>query len=172
MARFRRMARLRPVQSLKHIVDISQSLAANTQLNLTLIKAVDSPALANTSEVQQGAAVNAIYLKFEVQSNQDTSPGAIPNFYMVIQKNPGNNVSNINPAATGSSDLKRFVIHQEMIMFENTGKGGNPRVVFQGVLKIPRGYRRFGYNDQLVCIIKAPALITVSCLQCIYKEYR
>ncbi len=168
---YRRMSRLRPVQSLKHIVDISQSLAANTLLPITLIKAVDTPVLANRAEVQQGSTVSSIYFRLEMASNQATSLGAIPNFYMAIFKNPGNNLTNPSPVLLGSTDLKKFVIHQEMVMFENV-QGGNPRVVFQGVIKIPRQYKRFGYNDQLVCLIQAPSLITVSCLQCIYKEFR
>ncbi len=168
---FRRRS-LVPVNRRKHIVDINQSLAANTQLDLNLIRAVDSPVLANVKDVATASKVNAIYLKLECQSNQAQSQGAVPNFYMAIFKNPGGNLTPPNPSSAGDDDNKKFIIHQEMVMFENVGFGGNPRVVFQGVIKIPKGYKRFGYNDLLQCIIIAPSLITVSCLQCIFQEYR
>ncbi len=169
---YRRALKYRPINSLKHIVDISQQLPINTQLNLVLIKSSDAPVAANTADIETAAVVKSLFLKFEVQSNNVSSPGAIPNFYMIIFKNPGGNLTPPNPSLAGSDDNKKHIIHQEMIMMENVGQGGNPRVVFHGVIKIPRLYQRFGLNDLLQCVIKAPAMATVSCLQCIYKELR
>ncbi len=163
---------LRPVNRIKHIVDVSQTLAQATTLGIVLVNATDTPTLANTKGVQTGSTVNGIYLKFEVASNEAIDLGAIPNFYMLIMKNPGGNLTSINPTTAGDDDNKRFIIHQEMVMIENKGQGSNPRVVFNGVIVIPKGYRRFAPNDTLDIVINCPALATVSCLQCIYKEFR
>ncbi len=172
MARYRRALRLRPVMSIKHIVDGSATLAANTKLDQVLVKATENAILTNTADVLVGSTVSSIFLKLEVSSNEAQDLGAIPNFYMYVIKNPANELVTPTPNNVGANDKKKFVIHQEMIMMENTGQGGNPRTVFAGVIKIPRGYRRFGYEDQLQLVLFGTALNTALCFQCIYKEFR
>ncbi len=162
---------MRPIQRIKHVIDGSQAMTAGTQLNIDLVKAVDAPVLANRIEVVTGATVNAIYLRIEVASNEAQDVGAIPNCYLLITKNPGDNITIPAANAVGSSDNKRFVIHQEMVMFENN-LGGNVRTLFNGVVVIPKGYRRFGPNDKLVMSILTTAVNAVSCQQCHYKEFR
>ncbi len=162
---------LRPVQRIKHVVDFSATLAAGTQLGVNLIKARDAPVIANTAEVITGAKVHGVYLKVEVASNEAQDVGAIPNVYMAIFKNPGAALSAPAISAVGSDDNKRFIIHQEMIMLDNK-LGGNPRILFNGVIKIPKGYSRFGPNDNLQVLIVAPALNIALCFQCHYKEFR
>ncbi len=101
------------------MVDVQATLTAATQLDTSIVKAVDAPVLANTSEVETGSKVNGIYLKVEVATNEPFVDGAIPNVYLMIIKNPGNNlIASSFPAANavGANDNKRFVIHQEMLM--------------------------------------------------------
>ncbi len=171
MARRMSMA-LRPVHRIKHVVDSAATVAQNTQLNVALITAKDAPVLANTAEVETGSKVNGIYLRVEVASNEAIDLGAIPNVYMIILKSPGDNINVSVPNAVGISNNKRFVIHQEMSMIENKGQGSNARTLFNGVVIIPKGYRRFGPADVLYLGFKAPALATVLCIQCHYKEFR
>ncbi len=132
--------------------------------------AVQTPVLTTPNQVAIGARVSSIYLKVEVASNE-TDAGAIPNVYMMVYKNPGNNITPPDVASVGTSDSKRFVIHQEMIMLNNLA-GGNPRTMFQGVIKIPRGMQRQGNDDFLQVSIKSTAVNIALCIQCIYKEYR
>ncbi len=162
---------MRPIHRIKHVVDASATLAAAATFNVNLIDTTDAPVLANTNEVETGSKVNGIYLKVEVASNEAQDVGAIPNVYIMIFKNPGSNVTMPAPNAVGASDNKRFIIHQEMVMIDNK-LGGNPRVIFNGVIAIPRGYRRFGPDDTLAIGFLAPALNIVLCLQCHYKEFR
>jgi len=172
MARYRRMnMALRPVHRIKHVVDQSATLAANTKLNVLLIDTVDAPVLSATPEVETGSKVNGIYLKVEVASNETEDVGAIPNVYMSIFKNPGGALTSMNPNVVGSNDLKKYVIHQEMIMIENS-KGGNPRILFNGVIKIPKGYVRNGPGDKLQLVVISPAIDIALCSQCHYKEFR
>lgn len=169
---YRRSMALRPVNRIKHVVDNSFSLAANTVLDVQLVTARDAPVLANPQEIVTGSKVYGIYLRVEVASDEVADVGAIPNVYMAVFKNPGDNLALIQANAVGANDNKRFVIHQEMLMIENTGRGGNPRVLFNGVIKIPRGFSRFGPNDRLEITFISPAINFVGCLQCHYKEFR
>ncbi len=165
---------LRPVNRIKHVVDTSATLAAGTQLDSSIILATDTPSLAATASVETGSKVNGIYLKVEVATNEPFVDGAIPNVYMMIIKNPGGNLIAAGipaPNAVGSSDNKRFVIHQEMLMLQNAD-GSNPRTLFNGVIVIPKGMRRMGPNDNWFVSFLSPQLDIALCLQCHYKEFR
>ncbi len=163
-----RFTRLRPVQSLKHIVDIQGGLGVGVTDATSLIKSVDAPVLANANEVQTGSTISSIFLNVQVSA---TSTAALANVYMAVWKEPGGNLSLINPANVGTSDDKRFVIHQEMTMTEKNSTA-IPRTLFKGVIKIPRGYKRFGYNDILQLTLRSPGVTMDFCIQCIYKEFR
>ncbi len=169
MARFRRQnMSLRPVHSIKHQVDIQGASTAGTNTANNLINSVDAPVLASVANVETGCRVNAIYLKVEAYA---TSAAALANAYMIVVKNPGGSIAAISPNAVGANDNKRFVIHSEMVMLEQS-VNGNPRTLFKDVLMIPKGYRRFGINDLLQIFIKAPGVDINFCVQCIYKELR
>ncbi len=86
-------------------------------------------------------------------------------------KNPGGNL--VLPAANqvGSSDNKKYVFHQEMKMLEQS-VSGNPRTIFNGVIAIPKGYRRNGPNDVTIIRTFAPGVNTNVCVQAHYKEFR
>ncbi len=166
--RFSRGNSLRPVNRIKHVVDQQLGLVAAAQQEFTLIESNDDPVLANTNEVLTGSTVNAIYLNVEAYA---TSTAALANIYMIVGKNPGTNLAGITPNAVGASDNKRFVIHQEMKMMEKNTTG-NPRTIFNGVIMIPRGYRRMGPNDIIYIRFLAPGVNADACFQCHYKEFR
>ncbi len=170
MARFR--SSIHPVNRVKHVVDKSASLTGGTTIGESLITTVDAPVLALPEQVVTGSKVHGIYLKVEVASNEVQNLGAIPNVYMAVYKNVANAVGTITPNAVGPSDKKRYVIHQEMVMIENTGRGGNARILFNGVIKIPKGYSRFGPSDRLTMTLLSPVLDIVYCFQVHYKEFR
>ncbi len=163
-----KFTRLRPVQSLKHIVDIQGGLTIGANTLNDLVVAKDAPVLGNPAEVQTGSTVGSIFLNVQVSA---TSTAALANVYMAIYKSPGDNLSAINPTNTGINDSKRFVIHQEMIMTEKNTTA-IPRTLFKGVINIPRSYKRFGYNDALIIVLRSPGVTMDFCFQCIYKEFR
>ncbi len=133
-----------------------------------MITANDNPVIANVKEVETGSVINGIYLKVEAVA---TTAAALANYYIAIFKNPGGNLNPPPPNAVGIDDNKKFVIHQEMVMFQQQANS-NPRTVFNGVIVIPRGYRRFGPNDTLNLLTLAPGVNTFQCVQCHYKEFR
>ncbi len=164
-----RELQLRPVQRIKHVVDRQAGIVAGVNLDTSLIIATDTPVLAQTDEVQTASTVHGIYLKVEVTN--DGATGVLPNAYMIVFKNPGGNLT--LPAANnvGVNDNKKYVIHQEMVMLQQI-ENSNPRTLFNGVIVIPRGYKRFGINDSLVVRIFSPGIALFACLQCHYKEFR
>ncbi len=157
--------------SIKHVVDSSASVAAATQLNTVVMDAVQTPVLTTPTQTAIGGRVGAFYLRVEVAVDVSIA-NAIPNFYMIVYKNVGSNINPPDPASVGTSDVKRFVLHQEMVMLDNSGDGPNPRTVFNGVIKIPRGMARQGNDDLIQISTVCPSLTTKQCIQCIYKEFR
>ncbi len=164
---------IRPVKSVKHIVDTATSAAAGAVATIILAQTVDSPSTANVEQVNVGSTINSIFLRVEVFATSTFS--GVPRVYMAVMKNPGNNLPSINPSSVGDNDEKRFVIHQEMTMVGNGALGSFPRTMFKGVVRLPRGYRRMGVLDRLVLLVAHDAAettgITNVCQQCIYKEY-
>ncbi len=171
MARFRSRMAMRPINRIKHVVDISATASAGVAHVANIITSVDAPVLANTSECVTGSKVYGFYLKVVVASNEDTVIGAIPNVYMAVMKNPANDLTNVVPNAVGSNDLKKYVIHQEMVMIENR-KSGIPTTLFNGVIKIPKGYARNGPADRIKIIVLCPAIDFSVCYQAHFKEFR
>ncbi len=165
----RRGQSLRPVNRIKHVIDFQGATAAGTSFNQTLVQSTDTPVLANTDECETGSKVNGIYLKVEVVNTGVT--GVLANAYMIVWKNPGANLARPAPNAVGASDNKRFVIHQEMVMLQMVDNS-NPRTLFNGVIIIPRGYRRNGPNDILEISLFSPGVELNICIQCHYKEFR
>ncbi len=166
--RYNRGMALRPVQRIKHVIDTQIGINGGTNHTANLILASDTPALASVEQVQTGSTVHGIYLKVEVYA---VTAGSLSNCYLSISKNPGGNLTIPNPNSVGSSDNKKYVIHQEMIMLERQ-VNGNPRTLFNGVIKIPKGYKRFGPNDGLEIKIRPPGVNIDACYQCHYKEFR
>ncbi len=111
-----------------------------------------------------------MYLKVEVASTEDVV-GGIPNCYLIVFKNNADNQTIPTASSVGTSDTKRFVIHQEMVMLENKA-GGNPRTLFNGVIRIPRAFQRQGNDDTMRVSIISPIVNIALCIQCIYKEFK
>ncbi len=167
--RFRRGGMsLRPVNRIKHVVDVQAATTAGTGVNVTLANTTDTPVLSSPTDVETGSTINGIYLKVEVNA---TSSAALANVYMYVAKNPGNNLALPEPNAVGVSEVKRYVIHQEMVMMQQV-TNSNPRTLFNGVIVIPRGYRRNAPDDDLFMRILSPGVNINFCVQCHYKEFR
>ncbi len=166
--RSRNQNRLRPVNRIKHVVDRQIGIALNVRDTSDLAEAVDAPVIANTTEVQTGCTINGIFLVVEVYA---TTSGALSNVYMMIVKNPGSQLTFVNPNVIGGSTMKKFVIHQEMVMLQKV-TNSNPRTLFKGVIVLPRHMRRFAPDDKLQLAIFSPGVNIDVCFQCHYKEFR
>ncbi len=164
----RRGMGLRPINRIKHVIDQQAGVVLNNVFDSTLALATDTPTLAVTTSVETGSTINGIYLNVEAYA---TTAGALANVYIMVFKNPGGNISFPNPNVVGANDNKRYVIHQEMRMLEQS-VNGNPRTVFNGVIVIPKGYRRMAPNDVITLRLFAPGVDISFCMQAHYKEFR
>ncbi len=131
---------------------------------------MQTPNLTIPQQTEIGSKVSSIYLRVEVVATENV-PGGIPNCYLMVWKNPGTNMTAPTASSVGTSDIKRFVLHQEMVMLQNVA-AGNPRTLFNGVIKIPRGLQRQGNDDSLQVSVVSPIVNIAVCIQCIFKEYR
>ncbi len=171
MPRFNRMIAMRPIQRIKHVIDKQAGVTLGSQNTTTLVLANDSPTLGSTTQVVTGSTVNGVYIKAEVSA---TSGTALNNVYFAIMKNPGGNLTAPAINIVGASDNKKYIIHQEMIMLQkfDADVASNPRILFNGVVKIPKGYKRFGPNDSLLLLVLSPGANIDLCIQAHYKEFR
>ncbi len=160
---------MRPVHRIKHVVDSQFATPLGVVNDTQLIKSVDAPVLANTNEVETGSKVNGIYLRVEVVNTGVA--GVLANAYLAVFKSPGGSISINNPNTIGTDKDKRYVIHQEMVMLQMVDNS-NPRTLFNGVIAIPRGYRRFGPADLLIARVFSPGVELSACIQAHYKKFR
>ncbi len=167
--RNRNRLRLRPINRIKHVIDKQYSEGAGVVEVTNLAVATDTPTLAVSTSVETGCTINGIYLHVEVVNTGVT--GVLANAYLMVWKNPGGNIVPPVPNAVGINDNKRFIIHQEMIMLQMVDNS-NPRTLFNGVIVLPKGYRRFAPNDALELHIFSPGVELNGCIQCHYKEFR
>ncbi len=172
MARFRFSRKgnssIRPVHRVKHVVDQQGATVLGTPATFNIVESLDAPIVANTQEVETGSTVNGIFIKVEANA---TTSAALSNCYIMIMKNPGGNLTFPNANVVGSNDNKKYVIHQEMIMFQQV-TNSNPRTLFAGVIVIPRGYRRMAINDLIQIQFFSPGVNINFCFQAHYKEFR
>ncbi len=172
----RRNLAIRPVQSLKHIVDVASSVVLAVQTVIPVIESGINPSLTTPTQVNEGSTVNAIYLRAEVLPTGVYA--GVPRVYMSVFKEPGTGLNIPDPNNSGINSNKRYIIHQEMTMVNNPGADGAvvPRTMFQGVVRIPPRLKRFGYSDRLLVVFQngtgETSGIANVCIQCIYKEYQ
>ncbi len=176
--RSRQALRIRPVQSIKHVVDVATSAVGGAVVStIPVIDAVENPSYTTAfDQVHFGSTVGSIYLRVEIVHSGGNF-NTVPRIYMAVQKNPGNEHPVANPSTIGDSDLRKFIIHQEMTMVTGIASNDNsfPRTMFQGVIRIPPRLKRFGINDRLVVSFALDngetSAVVNACVQCIYKEF-
>ncbi len=162
------MSGLRPINSIKNIIYANGS-TSTTPLEVKLAIADDTLLLA--TNVNNGSRINQIWLSIDVCG---TFTSALNNqiiFY--IAKNPGDNLTMPSPSSEGTSNEKKFIFWSRQAMVMRIQEGGNV-YHWEGWIKIPKHYRRFGTDDTLVFEIRHSIATTVGhfCLQCIYKWYK
>ncbi len=159
---------LRPVNRIKHVIDVQGATVAGTQSNNLISVGVDNPVQATTTDCAIGSKVNGFFIVAEVYATTSVS---LANCYFGLFKNVGGNLTNPPLNLVGINDNKRYMIHQEMVMLQKQDDS-NPRTLFKGVIAVPRGYRRIGPQDQWVVSFLAPGVNIDFCFQVHYKEFR
>ncbi len=177
----RRGLALRPIVSTKNVVDNSGVVVGNTsQVLQTLISGVDETTRgAGSNEVNRSATVKGIYLSLFFGSSTNVASPAVPlmDWYIIFDKGGRLSVTpsfgaNQNqfptPGATGISINVNSIIHEEKGLVGEQNDGA--KMVFQGVVKLPRHMSKFAAQDKLVLVARSNE-DTAFCLKCIYKWY-
>ncbi len=163
----RRALSLRPVDSIKNVVDDFNTITTTTQ-QLVIAKAKDSPVTTVNSDVKRGCAIKAIWCSFDV-CGTGTS-GTIQKTGLYIIKNPGNNLAIPGVFSVGTSNEKKFIFKQWQFMTMRN-QDGNPPFHWEGWIKIPRRYQRMGTDDLLQMVWANDTLTGHMTSQFIYKWY-
>ncbi len=171
----RRSMALHPINTLKHVVDLQQTIPAGTKNGFDLVTVVENATSTNANFNDVGSHVRTIFLNVQVV-NSVNSTGLINNVYMYCIVNPAGIISNnsypdVN--AIGTSNFRKQVFHQEMAMLSDANDS-IPTTLFKGVLKIPRKASRLGIDDKIIVFVGTPVggPEVDACVQCIYKEVR
>ncbi len=136
---------------------------------------------ANPEEVPRGCKITSFYLSLFFASDQNnTGVGEIElvDWYIFHEKGGvliangsfGNGGTQIPvPGATGLNQNVNQVMHEEKGIVGEKNDGS--KMVFQGVVRIPRGKQRFTVGDTVVINARAN-FATVFCGKAIYKYYQ
>ncbi len=162
----RRSLNLRPINSVKNILDTTQlSVAAATTTTVVVAATVNDYA-GGATDVPIGAKISSIYLFVQILPTAGTA-----NVDWYIWKRPGSVTTNGPvPGATGGSVDRKWIMHEEKGLPGNAADGAYP-LTFKGVIRIPRGRQRMGESDSIRIQIRG-ADIHNFCIKAIYKFYQ
>ncbi len=170
----RRSSTLRPINSQKHENTWSfLGQIANSVKTIVLIKGTERGAIATNdpTEVQIGAKISSIYIEFNL--NGVDNSGEVQVFHWQIMKNPNNQIGSPDPTSYNSAQKSKILKRgMEMLPQIPLGSGGTVQTKRIFVVKIPRGFQRFGDNDQLQLHYKSTSASAINfCGIHIFKEY-
>ncbi len=166
--RNRRAMSMRPVDSMKNVVEIANSTGTTVQ-NEILVLTVDTAVTTASNQVQRGSNIKAIYLSFDVCGLAATGVRQITNLYLM--KNPGANLTAPGTFTVGTSNEKKFVFRQWSFQTMRN-QDGNPPFHWEGWIPIPKRYQRFGTDDLLHLTQQTDTAAGHLSGQCIYKWFR
>jgi len=164
MARYRSRMALRPINSVKNIVDsVSIGVAAATVTTVDLGVVVNAYA-GGVGEIPIGAKVSSVYLF--VQAIPEAAVGVID--FLVGKKPTG--VTLPVPGTSGGDVARKYILHEEKGI-PGVFNNGAPPLTFRGVIKIPRGRQRQAEGDKIQIKIRGSTVYD-ACVKCIYKFYQ
>jgi len=168
LARRRFRADLHPVNSFKNIIDTDGGLVAGLASVTPVAIAVEVQNLVATSNnVPRGGHVRSFYYSLFVFADDTT--GSVPPLIDVYWwKNVGGVSTRPTNGSTGSSDLKRFILHEEKGLSSSKELGGMPMIV-KGVVKVPPSKSKFGLNDTIEMVLESANISGQFCAKHIYK---
>ncbi len=159
---------LRPVDSTKNITH-NEATTAATIVEIVLVNAIDAPTNAVVNSIQRSATVKAIWISLDLCGLAAT--GVLQTTRVYLMKNPGNNLTPPLPGTEGSSNEKKFIFKQWSAMTMRIQDGPTP-YHWEGWVKIPKRYQRFGIDDRLVLEFATSAGGGHLAIESIYKWFR
>ncbi len=164
---FRRALALRPVDSIKNVRYLEASVGI-TAVNTVIANAVDTPTTAVTNDVKRGCSIKAVWISLDICGLAGT--GVLQTTTCYLMKNPGANLTPPTPRTEGSSNEKKFIFKTWNYMTMRN-QDGNPPYHWEGWVKIPKRYQRFGTDDQLQLVFACTTAAGHLSLMSLYKWY-
>ncbi len=158
----------RPINSIKHIIDVSGNLVGGSESAIPLADAVDAADLLQPTQVNTGCTISSLFVSVFILGESATVSGLADWYFWKIPNNAIAAGSVPTPGNTGVARAKKFIFHEEKGIFAT--EDGTP-MVFKGVIKLPPRFRRMGTFDRLEIRLLSPVAAQF-CIKAIYKEYR
>ncbi len=170
-SRRRRSNNLRPVDSNKNIVFLTGSTVTASNNIIIIALTVDNALLATATQVERGCTINNVWMSLDVCGLNAT--GINNQIAMYIMKDPGTNLTPPLASTEGTSNEKKFIFWERQAMVMRNQDGNNP-YHWEGWIKIPKVYRRFGADDRLLLLIRNTTPTSTGHFTCqfIYKWYK
>ncbi len=143
---------------------------SGTTTAIVLADAQDSAVLSVQQDVEKGCTINQIYISFDVCGLGGT--GVLNTADMYLFKNPGSNLTIPSATFWGTSNEKKFIFKTWHFMIMRNQDGNMP-FHWEGWVKVPRGYKRMGANDQISFVHNCTTALTghIS-VRALYKWYK
>ncbi len=167
--RFQRLGQI--VNSNKNVISAFTAISTGAQTDLLVARAVDSAALATTTDVERGCLLKAIWLELWIYASTEAVVGVTHGIDAYLIKNPGDNLTPPIPSTTGSSNEKKFIIKQWKGLIGARTQGSLP-YSWRGWIKIPKRYQRMGADDRWEFVSIATGSNALQCTNFIYKWYK
>ncbi len=159
---------IRPVNSLKHIVDtegaLSGAATSATPIATAVITQVDP---FNPVNVRVGATINGFFLSvFVIGATGAPLTGAID--WFLWKAHAGQSAP--TPSTTGTSEVRNQIIHEEKGL---AGSGDGTPMAFKGVVVVPKGMRRMREGDRWELRLRSSDATNDAtfCVKSIYKSF-
>ncbi len=153
---------------MKNVV-YDQELVVVGGVETILAIAKDNPVNTGATEVSRGCTIKNVYISVDFCGLAGS--GAIQSTTVYLMKNPGDNLSFPVPRTEGTSNEKKFIFKTWNYMTMRN-QDGNPPYHWEGWVKIPKRYQRFGVDDKLVMISATSTLTAHLSVMAIYKWFR
>lgn len=165
----RRSLSLRPIHSIKNIVNDLLIVGANTTNLQTVANAVNSATLGNQREVTRGSTINQVYIEMWLYGN--AVAGVNSRIAWGLFKNDAGVMVPPNPSSAGTAALKKqyFAMGTGLV---GSQANGQPGYLIRGWFKIPKGYRKMRSDDIISMVVRNDTANDVNlCSVFIYKWY-
>ncbi len=162
---------LRPVNSIKHILDVSGSLTGGFTSASPIAVAVPNvdTSVFKPGDIRVGATINGFYISiFVIGSTGSAVVG--PQDWYLWKSHTGQTAVQPIPGQTGTSEVRNQIIHEEKGL---VGSGDGTAMAFKGVIAIPRSMRRMREGDLWEVRLRNSDTTndTNFCVKAIYKSY-
>ncbi len=164
----RRMVRLRPVESYKHVVDFNFVLDTQTGVTVRTTLAVQRAAqtLDRQAVATECAKCKIAWIFYDLTISNGDTTGAADDWDGFLFKNPNQALTPPTPGITGISELKRFIF----VEWKTKIPLNDVLTKYVGVVKVPRTLQTLGLNDTLEFVSRHTADTANIRGKFIYKE--